>query len=192
MLGMSRSCTGCPVLQTVLAFDSAHPGSSVCPGPLIACRQSTGEVLRKHFENNAVAALGKVVVLLQDSSLYAHALKKLEQGVDLSADLPKIKDVKPAIAKKVMKRLVADAEKATFTFWELSSNVGKIFRTTIRLQCDEQSLVTCFDVNCKSYTAKGAVVIAVKTWRRNVNVTVDGRVAALDLLHGQFVIAGMR
>jgi hypothetical protein len=152
----------------------------------------TGEALRQHFENNAVAALGKVVALLQERDLYAHALKKLEQGVDLSADLPEIKDVKPAIAKKVMQRMVADAEKATFTVWELSSSVGKLFHTTIRSQCNEQSLLPCFDVEYKSDTAKGAVKIAVKTWRRNVTVAVDGRVAALDLLHGQVVVAGMR
>ena len=54
------------------------------------------------------------------------------------------------------------------------------------------SLLPCFDVEYKAETAKGVVKIAVNTWRRNVTVTVDGKVAALDLLHGQVVMAGMR
>lgn len=152
----------------------------------------TCEALRLHFENNAITALGKVIALLQERDLYAHALKKLEQGLDLSADLPEIKDVKPAVAKKVMQRMIADAEKATSTVWELSSSVGKLFHTTIRSSSDEMSLLPCFDVEYKAETAKGIVKIAVKTWRRNVTVNVDGKVAASDLLHGQVVMAGMR
>lgn len=152
----------------------------------------TGEALRLHFENNAIAALGKVITLLQERDLYAHALNKLELGEDLSADLPEIKDVKPAVAKKVMQRMVADADKAVSSAWELPSNVGKLFHTTVRSHRDEMSLLPCFDVEYKAETAKGAVQIAIKTWRRNVTVTVDGKDAALDFLHGQFVMAGMR
>jgi hypothetical protein len=152
----------------------------------------TGEALRVHFENNAIAALGKVITLLQERDLYAHALNKLEQGVDLSADLPEIKDVKPAVAKKVMQRMVAEADRAVSASWELSSTVGKLFHTTIRFGSDEQSLLPCFDVEYKAETAKGTVKIALKTWRRNVSVAVDGKATAVDLLHGQVVIAGMR
>ncbi len=152
----------------------------------------TAEALRLHFENNAITALGKVITLLQERDLYAHALKKLEQGVDLSADLPEIKDVQPAVAKQVMKRMVADAEKTTFTVWELSSKLDKLFHTTIRSHSDEMSLLPCFDVEYKAETTNGVVKIAVKTWRRNVTVTIDGKSAATDLLHGQVVMAGMR
>lgn len=153
---------------------------------------NTGEALRQHFEKNAITALGKVIALLQERDLYAHALQKLEQGADLSADLPEITDVKPAVAKKVMQRMIADAEKTSSSVWELPTNVGKLFNTTIRSRNDEMSLLPCFDVEYKAETAKGVVKIAVNTWRRNVTVTVDGKVAALDLLHGQVVMAGMR
>lgn len=153
---------------------------------------NTSEALRLHFEKNAIAALGKVIALLQERDLYEHALKKLEQGVDLSSDLPELKAVKPAVAKKVMQRMVADADKATSSAWELSSNVAMLFHTTIRSNKDEMSLLPCFDVEYKAETTKGIVKIAVKTWRRNVTLTVEGKTAALNLLHGQFVMAGMR
>ncbi len=59
----------------------------------------TGEALRLHFENNAIAALGKVISLLQEQDLYKHALAKLEQGADLSADLPELKAVKEVVRR---------------------------------------------------------------------------------------------
>lgn len=152
----------------------------------------TGDALRLHFENNAVTALGKVIEILQERDLYTHALKKLEQGMDLSADLPEIKGVKPAVAKKVMQRMIAEAEKATITTWELSASVGKLFRTTAQSHFDEQSLLPCFDVEYRADTAQGPVKIAVKTWRRNVDVTISGKAPACDFLHGQVVMAGMR
>lgn len=152
----------------------------------------TGEALRQFFENNAITALGKVIVLLQERDLYAHALKRLEQGADLSAELPEIKVVTPAVAKQVMQRMIADADKATSSVWELSTNVGKLFHTTIRSRNQEMSLLPCFDIEYKAETANGIVKIAVKTWRRTASVTVEGKVAALDLLHGQVIMAGMR
>lgn len=152
----------------------------------------TCEALRLHFEMNSITALGKVIALLQERDLYAHALKKLEQGADLRADLPELKDVKIPVAKKVMQRMIADAEKATSSVWELSSSIGKLFHTTIRSGIDEMSLLPCFDVEHKAETAKGEVKISIKTWRRNVNVTINGKASACDLLHGQVVMAGMR
>ena len=44
----------------------------------------------------------------------------------------------------------------------------------------------------KADTALGAVAVSVKTCRRNVTVTIVGADAAVDLLHGQVVMAGMR
>ena len=150
------------------------------------------EALRQHFHNNAIAALDQVIVLLQQRDFYEHVLKKLEQRVDLSDDLPELKTVKPAVAKKVIQRLFAGADKAVASTWELSSNVSKLFDTTIKKRCDDMSLLPCFDVEYKAETAKGVVKIAIKTWRRNVTLTVAGNAAALDLLYAQYVLAGMQ
>jgi hypothetical protein len=152
----------------------------------------TGEALRQFFESHAITALGRVIAMLQERDLYELALNKLEQGEDLSTDLPEIKDVTPAAAKKVMQRMVADSDKAVFSAWELPSNVGKLYHTTVRSHKDEMSLLPCFDVEYKAEAANGIVKIAVKTWRRNAAVTVEGKAAALDSLHGQVVMAGMR
>jgi hypothetical protein len=62
----------------------------------------------------------------------------------------------------------------------------------VRSSIDESSLLPNFDV---IYTAKvsGEVVkIALKTWRRNLTVSVEGNEAACESVHGQLVLAGIR
>ena len=88
--------------------------------------------------------------------------------------------------------MAKEAEKAAISAWDLNASLIKIFSTTTRLNQVEQALLPCFDVEYKTETAKGVVRIEVKTWRRNVTITINGKDAALDLLHGQLVMAGMQ
>ena len=97
--------------------------------------------------------------------------------------------MKMSVAKKVVKQLIRETEKAAALVWE---SPLKIFTTSIRSSSDEFSLLPSFDV---SYTAKvsgEAVKIALRTWRRNITVTVEGKEGACDNVHGQLVLAGMR
>jgi hypothetical protein len=154
--------------------------------------QATTAALEKLFTNWANASFEKSIECFNEHGFYQHVMAKLDAGADLSQDLPELKNVKNNIAKATVKKLAKQAVEGVDAAWALPSSVAKLFRTTIRSNNNDQSLLPCFDVEYKAETAKGAVRIAVKTWRRNVTVTVDGQTAALDLLHGQVVIAGMR
>jgi len=147
------------------------------------------EELRQHFEKNGLTNFEKIIKLLQELNFYKHVLTKLEQGVDLSDELPELRKLKIQSAKKIVKQLIAESEKATTLVWE---SPLKLFRTSVRYGFDESSLLPSFDV---SYTAKvngEAVKIALRTWRRNITVTVEGKEGACDNVHGQLVLAGMR
>lgn len=159
--------------------------------PQATTTQSHDELLAV-FKNLAVASFGKSVDAVNEEGFYQHVLAKMQAETDLSAELPELKKMKASAAKAVVKRLSKQAKESVETAWELSSNVSKLFRTTIRSHQDDLSLLPCFDVEYKAETLKGDVTIAVETWRRNVTVTIDGKDAALDLLHGQLVLAGMR
>lgn len=159
--------------------------------PQATTSQSHDELLAL-FKNWAAASFGKSVDAVNEEGFYQHVLAKMEAKVDLTADLPELKAMKPSAAKAVVKRLSKQAKESVETAWELSSNVGKLFRTTIRSHQDDLSLLPCFDVEYSADTEQGVVKIAVKTWRRNVDVTISGAISACDLLHGQVVMAGMR
>jgi hypothetical protein len=154
--------------------------------------QATTAALEKLFTNWANASFEKSIECFNELGFYQHVTAKLDAGADMSQDLPELKSVKSNVAKATVKKLAKQAAEGVDAAWALPSSVAKLFRTTIRSDNDDQSLLPCFDVEYKAETAKGVVKIAVKTWRRNVTVAVDGQTAALDLLHGQVVIAGMR
>jgi hypothetical protein len=159
--------------------------------PQATTSQSQDELLAL-FKYWAGASFRKSIDAVNEEGFYQHVLAKMNAKADLTADLPELKTMKPSAAKAVVKRLSKQAKESVDTAWELSSNVGKLFRTTIRSHQDDLSLLPCFDVEYKADTAQGVVKIAVKTWRRNVDVTISGKVSACDLLHGQVVMAGMR
>lgn len=159
--------------------------------PQATTSQSQDELLAL-FKNWAGASFDKSVDAVNEEGFYQHVLAKMEAKTDLNADLPELKSMKPSAAKAVVKRLSKQAKDSVDGAWELSSNVGRLFRTTVRSHHDDLSLLPCFDVEYKADTAQGVVKIGVKTWRRNVDVTISGNPSAYDLLHGQVVMAGMR
>lgn len=159
--------------------------------PQATTSQSHDELLAL-FQNWAAVSFDKSVDAVNEEGFYQHVLAKMEAKADLTADLPELKTMRPSAAKAVVKRLSKQAKESVDTAWELSSSVSKLFRTTIRSHHEDMSLLPCFDVEYKADTSQGVVKISVKTWRRNVDVTISGNASAYDLLHGQVVMAGMR
>ena len=147
------------------------------------------EALRQHFENNGLANFEKTIKLLQELDFYKHVLAKLEQGVDLSGELPELRNLNIPTAKKIVKQLIAESEKAAILVWE---SPIKLFSTSVRSSIDESSLLPCFDVLYTAKVSNEAVKIALRTWRRKLTVTVEGKEAACETVHGQLVLAGMR
>lgn len=161
------------------------------PQATTSLSQSHDELLRL-FTNWAHASFEKSIDCVNERDFYLHVQKKLDAKVDLTDDLPELKTLKASDAKAVVKRMMKQAGGAAEAEWELKPAVAKLFRTTIRSHQDDLSLLPCFDVEYKATTTKGDVTVAVKTWRRNVDVTISGNGPACELLHGQIVIAGMR
>ena len=147
------------------------------------------EALRQHFEKNGLANFEKTIKSLQELDFYKHVLAKLEQGVDLSDELPELRKLKIQSAKKIVKQLIAESEKAATIVW---ASPFKLFTTSVRSSIGESSLLPSFDILYKAKVSGGAVKIALKTWRRNLTISVKGKEAACETVHGQLVLAGMR
>ena len=147
------------------------------------------EALRQHFEKNGLANFEKTIKSLQQLDFYKHVLAKLEQGVDLSDELPELRKLKIQSAKKIVKQLIAESEKAATIVWE---SPFKLFSTSVRSSIDESSLLPSFEVLYTAKVSGGAVRIALSTWRRNLTVSVEGKEAACETVHGQLILASMR
>ena len=147
------------------------------------------EALRQHFEKNGLANFAKTIKSLQELNFYKHVLTKLEQGVDLSDELPELRQLKTPTTKKIVKQLIGESEKASTLVWESSF---KLFSTSVRSSIDDSSQLPCFDVLYTAKVSGGAVRIALKTWRRKLTVSIEGKEAACETVHGQIVLAGMQ
>ena len=147
----------------------------------------------KLFQSWADASFSKSIDSWNEQAFYQHVLKKLDAKVDLTSDLPELKNLKPKAAKAVVQRLLKQTAEVIESAWELKPAVAKLFRTSIRVNMtDEASLLPCFDIEYKAQTDGGVVTISVLTKRRDVTISIDGEEAALGLLYGQVVTAGMR
>ena len=147
------------------------------------------EALRQHFEKNGLANFEKTIKSLQQLDFYKHVLAKLEQGVDLSDELPELRKLKIQSAKKIVKQLIAESEKAATIVW---ASPFKLFTTSVRSSIGESSLLPSFDILYKAKVSGGAVKIALRTWRRNLTVAVDGDIAACENIYAQLVMATLR
>ena len=147
------------------------------------------EALRQHFEKNGLANFEKTIKSLQELDFYKYVLAKLEQGSDLSSELPELRKLKPPIAKRIVKQLITASEKAATLVW---SSQFKIFSISVRSSIDKSSLLPNFDILYVARVSDGTVKIALNTWRRNLTVSVEGKEAACETVHGQLVLAAMQ
>ena len=61
---------------------------------------SARQALLEYFEKNALTSFNNSIELLKKRDFYLHAFNKIEQGIDLNAELPELRLVKKTTAQK--------------------------------------------------------------------------------------------
>jgi hypothetical protein len=150
------------------------------------------EALRQHFEKNALTAFDSCIELLKQRDFYLHALSKIEQGADLTMELPELKLVKKSAALKICRQLAKDAESDAMTAWDLNPSLRKIFKTSKKSIIDDFSLLPVFDISYCSDKKYGSVIVRIKTMRRNLMITLEGSDLNCEKLHGQVVMQSLK
>jgi hypothetical protein len=150
------------------------------------------EALRQHFEKNALTAFDSCIELLKQRDFYLHALNKIQQGIDLSMEVPEIKLVKKSVALKICRQLAKDAENAAMTVWNLNPSLSKIFKVTKKSIIEDFSLLPSFEVSYSTTEKYGSVRLRVKTMRRNLSVTLEGSDLHCESLHAQVVMQSLK
>lgn len=153
---------------------------------------ATSDELKDFFENHANIAFDLCWEAHTKADFYAKLLGDVQKGRVLSEELPEAKGLPPSIVKTVIqkqhKQAVATAESA----WELSGDIAKEFRTTIRSALPEGESIPQYDIEYQARNTKGSARVRIKTWRRNIAVEVIGSAPALDELHGFVTLAALR
>ena len=148
--------------------------------------------LKVFFTSIAREAFADCMTALTAADFYSNVQGKLERGVDLTADLPESKGIKPAAVKKTVAKLSKDLSKRADSAWELDAYLARQFRTTIRSALPEGERIPQYDVEHVIKTDSGAVKVKIRNWRRNVIVEIQGSDAAVDAAHGLIMLAALR
>ena len=145
--------------------------------------------LQVFFTDIARAAFADCMTALTAADFYSNVQGKLDCGVDLTADLPESKGMKPATVKKTVAKLSKDLVKRADAAWELDTHLARQFRTTIRSSLPEGERIPQYDVEHVIKTDAGAVKVKIHNWRRNVQVDIEGTDSAVDEAHGLIMLA---
>jgi hypothetical protein len=148
--------------------------------------------LQVFFTDIARAAFADCMTALNAADFYSNVQGKLDRGVDLTADLPESKGMKPAALKKAVTKLSKDLAKRADSAWELDAYLARQFLTTIRSALPEEERIPQYDVEHVIKTDAGAMKVRIRNWRRNVIVEIQGSDTSVDAAHGLIMLAALR
>ena len=153
---------------------------------------TTQDEIRDFFESHASTAFDLCWDAHANADFYATLMADVQKGRVLSDELPEAKGLPPSIVKTVIqkqhKQAVATAESA----WELSGDIAKEFRTTIRSATPHGESIPQYDIEYQARNTQEPARVRIKTWRRNIDVELIGSESALDELHGLITLAALR
>lgn len=122
---------------------------------------------------------------------YKTVLRKLESGVSIEEDVPEVKGMMADAVRLTVQRMVKLSQVRADEAWELADSYKGCFLTTVRSVLPDGELIPQYDVEYVGQVEAGDTKIAVKTFRRNIEVDVQGSDLALDQLWVQVSFAAM-
>jgi hypothetical protein len=153
---------------------------------------ATSDELKDFFENHASIAFDLCWEAHTKADFYAKLLGDVQKGRVLSEELPEAKGLPPSIVKTVIQKQHKQAVAAAESAWELSGDIAKEFRTTIRSALPAGESIPQYDVEYQAKNTREPARVRIKTWRRNVSVEVIGSASGLDELHGLVTLAALK
>lgn len=153
---------------------------------------TTQDEIRDFFESHASMAFDLCWDAHTKADFYAKLLGDVQKGRVLSDELPEAKGLPPSIVKTVIQKLKKQSVATAESAWELSGDIAKEFRTTIRSAMPAGESIPQYDIEYQARNTSESARVMIKTWRRNIEVELIGSESALDELHGLITLAALR
>jgi len=148
--------------------------------------------LKDFFENHASMAFDLCWEAHTKSDFYRKLLGDVQNGRVLSDELPEARGLPPSLVKTVIQKQLKQAVTTAESAWELSGNIAKEFRTTIRSALPTDESIPQYDIEYQARNTQESARVRIKTWRRNISVELIGSESALDELHGLVTLAALK
>lgn len=122
---------------------------------------------------------------------YKTVLRKLDNGESIEGEVPEVKGMMADAVRLTVQNLLKLNQVRAAEAWELADSYKSCFATTVRSVLPDGELITQYDVEYVGQVEAGDAKISVKTFRRNIQVEVQGSDEALDQLWIQVSFAAM-
>jgi hypothetical protein len=122
---------------------------------------------------------------------YKAVLRKLDSGVSIEDEVPEVKGMMADAVRLTVQRLLKLNQLRADEAWELVDSYKGCFLTTVRSALPDGELIPQYDVEYVGQVEAGDTKISMKTFRRNIEVEVQGCDLALDQLWVQVSFAAM-
>lgn len=153
---------------------------------------TTQDEIQDFFESHASVAFDLCWDAHTKADFYAKLLGDVQKGRVLSDELPEARGLPLSVVKTVIQKQHKQAVTAAESAWELSGDIAKEFRTTIRSAMPDGESIPQFDIEYQARNTQEPARVKIKTWRRNIEVELAGSESALDELHGLITLAALR
>lgn len=122
---------------------------------------------------------------------YKAVLRKLDRGESIEDEVPEVQGVMPEVVRLTVQRLLKSHQIGANQAWELADSYKSCFVTTVRSALPEPELIPQYDVEYVGQIQAGEAKISVKSFRRSIQVQVQGSEEALDQLWIQMSFAAL-
>lgn len=122
---------------------------------------------------------------------YKAVLRKLDSGVSIEDEVPEVKGMMADVVRLTVQRLLKLNQVRADEAWELADSYKGCFLTTVRSALPDGELIPQYDVEYVGQVEAGDAKISIKTFRRNIEVEVQGCDLALDQMWVQVSFAAM-
>jgi hypothetical protein len=153
---------------------------------------ATQDELRDLFERHATMAFDLCWDAHCHADFYNKLMADVKNGRVLSDELPEAKGLPPSTVKTVIQKQHKQALTTAESAWELSGDIAREFRTTIRSALPDGETIPQYDIEHQAKNTREPAWVRIKTWRRNISVELIGSESALDELHGLVTLAALR
>ena len=122
---------------------------------------------------------------------YKSVLRKLDNEESIEDEVPEVKGMMADAVRLTVQRLLRLNQVCADEAWELADNYKSCFHTTVRSVLPDGELIPQYDVEYVGRVEAGDAKISVKTFRRNIQVEVQGSDEALEQLWIQVSFAAL-
>ena len=131
------------------------------------------DILTHYFNDYAESALGHIHIGLSAIHYYSEAIRRLENGIDISDSIPEIKRVGSQIALDTAKELLLEYEQRIKHAWDLPKTLANLATSKITSNKERLENLPRYEISHTFKLDAGKVTVHITTANQNHHLDIN-------------------